>query len=147
MPDPLYIDTSAWVLRYEHVTLPVTSPEIPYSSALLHPETHSALARKAREGRWTATERRRMREQCRRDLEYVCLIECTAEVRTLAEWLLWRHPLRAADAIHLASALMIGRELDVPVHLATADQRLAKAAVAERLRVEWMGPSEQSPTA
>ncbi len=52
-----------------------------------------------------------------------------------ARALLVRHPLRAADAIQLASALLLRRELNEPVTFAAYDDRLKAAARAEGLTV------------
>lgn len=146
MTKVLYVDTSAWVLRYNGAATPSWMKGVPFSSVLVHPETHSALARKAREGSWSSAEQKRMRDQCRQDLDHVHLIELNPEIRALAERLLWQHPLRAADALHLASALMLATELNSAVTLATADVRLTKAARAERIDVIWAGPPEQEPS-
>lgn len=52
-----------------------------------------------------------------------------------ARALLVRHPLRAGDAIQLASALLLRRELAEPVTFAAYDDRLKAAARAEGLTV------------
>lgn len=49
--------------------------------------------------------------------------------------LLERHPLRSADTIHLASALLVRAALQHPVTCACADQKLVAAARAEGLDV------------
>jgi predicted nucleic acid-binding protein len=49
--------------------------------------------------------------------------------------LLARHPLRAADAIQLASALMLSTRSGRAVDFVVYDHRLADAAAAEGLRV------------
>ena len=46
-----------------------------------------------------------------------------------------RHPLRAGDAIQLASALLLRRELGEPVKFVAYDNRLKAAAKAEGLVV------------
>ena len=52
-----------------------------------------------------------------------------------ARALLARHPLRAGDAIQLASALLLRRELSEAVTFAAYDDRLKAAAKAEGLFV------------
>jgi hypothetical protein len=47
--------------------------------------------------------------------------------------LLTRHALHAADAIHLASALLVRDGLNQPVTFACADAKLVAAARAEGL--------------
>lgn len=60
------------------------------------------------------------------------VVEVSTEVTGLAAALVERHPLRGADALHLASALL----LDTPdLVVAVWDEHLAAAARAERLTV------------
>lgn len=47
--------------------------------------------------------------------------------------LIRRHRLRTADAVHLASALLVGRELNQPVCVVASDGELPAAATAEGL--------------
>lgn len=56
-------------------------------------------------------------------------------VRDRAERLLAQHPLRAADALQLAAALVLNRERPRGRDLVTADEDLASAARAEGFRV------------
>ncbi len=54
----------------------------------------------------------------------------------LGSRLVVRHALRAADAIHLAAALLLARDLGRrTLHFATADAEQASAAAGERLKV------------
>lgn len=48
-------------------------------------------------------------------------------------------PLRTLDALHLAIATAIGADT-----VATADDTLARAAIALRLGIEWFGKPERS---
>jgi hypothetical protein len=57
-------------------------------------------------------------------------------VVTDAERLLFRHALRASDAVHIGSALILARTLPRSVPLLTADARMADAPTAEGLDVE-----------
>jgi uncharacterized protein len=60
-------------------------------------------------------------------------VELTPELADLAVDLAAGHRLRSADAVHLASALLVHSIDDV--ELATFDDRLAEAAEAEGIRV------------
>jgi hypothetical protein len=53
------------------------------------------------------------------------------EITIDARALLLRHPLRASDAIQLASCLYLRRELNQPVPFVAFDQRLLEAARGE----------------
>ena len=62
------------------------------------------------------------------------LIEVLA-VRTRANALLARHPLRAAGAGQLGAALLIQEQLSTPLSFVCLDHRLSSAAELESLRV------------
>lgn len=59
------------------------------------------------------------------------VVELTSEVVAEALELLRRHPLRAADALQLASVLVVGRALGETVPLLAFDEALLIAARAE----------------
>ncbi len=60
-------------------------------------------------------------------------------VRELAGLLLQRHPLRAADALQLAAALVWCEERPRGQHLVCLDRRVAEAAAREGFEVEACG--------
>jgi len=62
-------------------------------------------------------------------------VEPSIEVRNEAQQLLRAHPLRASDALQLASALRFASELNERLQIVCYDARLADAARAERLVV------------
>jgi predicted nucleic acid-binding protein len=57
----------------------------------------------------------------------------TSDILLLARDLIRRHALRGVDAIHLASALSLRESLTETVRFFAADERLLRAAEAERL--------------
>jgi hypothetical protein len=61
------------------------------------------------------------------------VVELSTPVGTRARALLARHPLRVGDAIQLASALLLRRELEEGVSFTAYDGRLNAAAKAEGL--------------
>ncbi len=73
--------------------------------------------------------------QFERDWQAYIRVDVRDEILLLARDLIQRHPLRAFDAIHLASALSLSSALGEDVFFAAADERLLRAAEAERLRV------------
>jgi hypothetical protein len=99
--------------------------------AMAATEVVSAIARKRREGalsaRTVATARRRL----------TLLEEAWSEVHELdavrarARRLLEIHPLSAADAMHLAAALLVTEERTSGVGFVTFDDRLTEAAQRE----------------
>ena len=72
----------------------------------------------------------RLRRLSRRWLE----IETDADVRRVATDLLFRHPLKAADALQLATAITVSAQRST-LPFVTLDQTLAAAARAEGFNV------------
>jgi hypothetical protein len=96
-------------------------------------EVASALARRCRKGAFSEAERDRALAALQEDLLALRVVELSLPVVAGAQALLVRHPLRAADAIQLASALFLRRELSEPVTFVVYDDRLKAAAKAEGL--------------
>ena len=94
-------------------------------------ECMSAIARKRRAGEASEAD---MEAALRRlnDIEaYVSMVEPDAGVRELAELLIRRHPLGAADAFQLAAALLWTQGETRGHHFVSFDQRLREAAARE----------------
>jgi predicted nucleic acid-binding protein len=98
-------------------------------------EVASALARRCREGAFSQAERDRALAALEEDFSALSVVELSLPVAGEARALLVRHPLRAGDAIQLASALLLRRELGDTVVFAAYDDRLKSAAKAEGLGV------------
>lgn len=136
----LYFDASALAKRY------VSEPETPFvrrllgrgvpaTSRLSEVEVASALARRCREGAVSADDRDRALARLREDIGSMYVVELSAKIADAARALLLRHPLRASDAIQLASCLHLADQLDAPAALVVYDVSLASAARSEGLRV------------
>ena len=100
------------------------------TSRLSEVEIASALARLAREGSMSASERDRALEQLTEDFQSFWIVEVTRETVALARTLLVGHPLRAGDAIQLASCQYLRRELSDNMPMVVFDERLLDAAAA-----------------
>lgn len=74
-----------------------------------------------------------------RDMASLYVVELSAEVSVIACRLLTRHKLRASDAVHLASALLVTRKAEGDCQFVGFDANLDTAAEREGLRV--LGPS------
>jgi predicted nucleic acid-binding protein len=98
-------------------------------------EVASALARRCREGGFSAAERDRALAALEVDFSALRAVELSAPVVLEARALLVRHPLRASDAVQLSSALLLRRELNEPVTFVAYDDRLKAAAKTEGLAV------------
>jgi predicted nucleic acid-binding protein len=145
----VFLDTSALMKRYvdeqgrEEVRLLCDDAETELgASRLAQVELHSALARKVRLGELTARAAESVRAVYSSDAARDYRLALVSDsVLLLAETLVARHILRAADAIHLASALLVASALPqgVPLSFVTADRQQAAAAEAEGLEVILVG--------
>lgn len=102
------------------------------ASRFVVPEVAAALAAASRGGRLDRASRDTAVRQWRRYQAEVDLVELRPGIANLAADLTLVHPLSGADAVHLATALVLE---DAEVIVATWDRRLATAAVAEGLPV------------
>jgi predicted nucleic acid-binding protein len=136
-----YLDTSALVKRFvaekgsQRVEEMLTTGEPAATSKIGYAEVHAALARRRREGGLSTNGYALACRSFEEDWKTYVRVDLRDEVLQLARDLIKRRPLRGFDAIHLASALTLGRELGEPMRFVAADARLLDAAKAERLRV------------
>jgi uncharacterized protein len=144
-----YLDASALVKCYVHETgsewlrslLSSPQAEFSFTSRMTIVEVISAFARRLREGALTAAEfataENAFRSDCLHDYQ---IMPPTLEIVDRACSLLRRHPLRAYDATHLASALSAQKFLETEgrplLVFLSADDRLTAAASAEGLAVD-----------
>lgn len=133
-----YFDASALVKRYvrERGTAALRrllASGTAATSRLSEVEVASAIVRRAREGAFTRQQRDRMLAALYSDLPALLVVELIPEITVDARSLLLRHPLRAGDAIQLASCLYLQRELAQPVPFIGFDDRLVEAARREGL--------------
>ena len=134
-----YLDTSALVKRFveekgsERVAMLIVREGPAATATIAYPELLAALARKRREGALSHRAYTRLRRAVDRDWDVYLRIDLRDEVLRRARDLVRRHPLRAYDAVHLASALQLRADLEEPVTFVAADTRLLEAARRERL--------------
>jgi predicted nucleic acid-binding protein len=103
------------------------------ASAFIVPEMVSAVVRKL--GR-DKRNREALLKTIGEHLEYFDLVNIDEEHMQVTSRLIQAHFLRAADALHLASAIILGRWLGKRrLPFLTADAEQAHAARAERLKV------------
>lgn len=141
-----FIDTSALNKRYlaheagsvwlRALTAPAARNRIVISD-LTAVECYSTFARLYREAKITSAQHRRFRRRLlrhtRRNYFVISINERTLSV---ARRMVNRHPLRALDAIQLASALVAVNLLPDPITFVTSDKRLYLAAAAEGFIVD-----------
>jgi len=136
-----FFDTSAVVAAYAEEersdrTRSLLSEGGVAVSRLIEVETVSALARLTREASISEAQRDEAVAAFLADLGGWDVVEVVPDVTAQARALLLRHPLRAADALQLSSALVLQSRLGAPLNAFVAfDLRIVEAARAERLAV------------
>jgi len=103
-------------------------------SQLTYAEAHAAFARLLRDGLLQAQEYEMIRYHFERDWATTLRLPLSEAILAQVPILCLRHPLRGADALQLASALVL-RDEGVSVTLVTSDHQLVIAGEAERLAV------------
>ena len=149
MVDAYFLDSSALVKRY------VTETGTSWVQSVTHPSMHnrliiarstwvevlSALARRQREGSLSPEQVAGAIDSFCYDLDtHYQVVEINRELAEAAGLLATKHPLRAYDAVQLASALHIQPSFAharlTSLTFAAADDRLLATAQAEGLRTE-----------
>jgi predicted nucleic acid-binding protein len=134
-----YLDTSALVKRFVweagsgEVGSLLARGEPVASATIAYAELYSGLTRRHREGGLSKLQYQLACRRFERDWMALVKVELGAEILTSARGMIQQHGLRAFDAIHLASALGLQAAVNEPVTFVAADQRLLRAAAAERL--------------
>ncbi|MEW6364327.1 MAG: type II toxin-antitoxin system VapC family toxin [Acidobacteriota bacterium] len=133
----LYLDSSAFVKLFlteefsEEVREATVQATRLCTSRLAWPETVSAFARMCREDRITQYEFFRLMDCLgSRWQEINAVVEVDANLLSDTPLLMLAHPLRAHDAIHLASAKAFAKIVDDDLRFAAYDEALARAAHA-----------------
>lgn len=133
----VYFDTSALLKRYvleagsEAIAALWKQATGSATSQILYAEVLASFARKRREQPGAADVLDEALRLFRDDWMGLHRIDVDAEVNRVVDELLGRHPLRGADAIHLASALRLRDLVQGDVTFACADVALVNAARAE----------------
>jgi len=144
-----YADTSALIKRYVdevgsawlRTTLDVQPPPAIIVVHLIIVEVTSALMRRVREDTLAPTDYDQAQNAFRADcLNEYELVVAGGDIIEQANRLLETYPLRAYDAVHLATALVTNQQLLAhhlaPLTFISADDRLNHAASAEGLAVD-----------
>lgn len=103
-------------------------------SQLTYAEVYATFARRWREDLLTAGEHELVSERFERDWDTTLQVPISDSVLKLVPDLCRNHPLRGADALQLAAALLLSLQR-VQVRFATSDRRLLQAAEAEGLEI------------
>jgi predicted nucleic acid-binding protein len=132
----LYLDTNALIKLYveeegaDTVRRMREGTRVVATSRLACAEARAALARAQREGRICMQDYRQVVEDLDRDWESYFVLEVTEGLVRQAGDLAERHALRACDALHLASALLLHERVRLDITFLCFDERLEEAAQA-----------------
>lgn len=144
--DYAYFDTSALIKRYvaepgRREVLGLLRKNACVVSAVLPVEVRSALRRRVAEKTLAATGVARAVKRLAADRAFWIVVEVSREVLATAEALSGTHPLRALDAIHVASAKLFASRLASPplFTFVSADVRQTTAADALGLTTRYIG--------
>ena len=138
----IFFDTSALVKRYvyesgservdEMLEKNIMSSAI---SKLAYPEILAAFTRRCREGEYSKDWLDKIINNFHIEMEKVLIIELRDELLPIIRRLISKHPLKGADAVHLASALWLKDNIAVNVSFSASDLNLLKVAEIEGLKV------------
>lgn len=135
-----YLDTSALIKRFiaergsPLVQTLMTRAGAVATAKIAYVEVSAGLTRRQREGHLSPGQYASAYRQFEGDWRSYIRVDLRDEILALARGLIQRHPLRGFDAIHLASALSLKAALGEEITFCAADQRLLRAARAERLQ-------------
>lgn len=138
-----YFDTSVLVKRYvgeqsSRRARAVLRRHRILSSVLAPVEAISALARRRAAGELPVRDFDAILERLNKDRAYWNLVEVSDPVLDLAERLVSEGTLRTLDALHLASAVLIGMRFARLLPFVTADEAQKSGAEALGLEVLWV---------
>ncbi len=144
----IYLDSSALVKRYTEevgtnfVQSILGTNELFATSKLTYPEILSALMRKVRSGEIEKKTFHRIVDKFDKDWDRLLVLDFHNDLLIIIKTLIENHPLKAADAIHLSSALWLKLSSKVDVTFVASDSNLLKAAGVEKLQV--MNPLDEA---
>ncbi|MBN1424905.1 type II toxin-antitoxin system VapC family toxin [Candidatus Fermentibacteria bacterium] len=136
-----YLDSSALVKLYvsesgsHDVRALIAAADRVAISVVAYPEARAALARRQREGAFSSQGLRRAVSALDSDLPGFVGVTLSETSARRAGDLAERRALRGADAIHIASAIELGHLLGIMPIFMSFDDRQARAAEAEGLRI------------
>jgi predicted nucleic acid-binding protein len=144
----IYLDSSALVKRYteeagtDFVKSILATSGLITTSKLTYPEILSALMRKVRSGEIEKKTFNGIVDKFDKDWDHILVLDFHNDLLPIVKTLIEKHPLKAADAIHLSSALWLKLFSKADVTFVASDSNLLKAAEAEKLQV--MNPLDEA---
>ncbi len=142
----IYFDTSALAKNYiwedgsPDVAKLLLENSDNTTSKLTYVEILSALAKRTRIGDLSKSKMKEVIHKFEQDWKSLLIVDLHDDLLPIAKRVIARHQLRAADSIHLASAVWLKITLKEEIAFISSDLNLLKAAKAERLSP--MNPQE-----
>lgn len=142
----IYFDTSALAKNYvwedgsSGVAKLLLENSDNTTSKLTYVEILSALARRTRIGDLSKSEMKEVVDKFEDDWKGLLIVALHDDLLPITKRVIERHQLRAADSIHLASAVWLKITLKEDIAFISSDLNLLRAAKAERLSP--MNPQE-----
>ena len=135
-----YFDTSALVKNYVQEAGSTLVRELLaryefVSSAIAPIEIHSAVRRRHRQGEMSRQSYASILSRVKQDRLFWQLVEPVPQVLAKAEEIVAAYNVRALDALHLASAIIIQDSIETMIPFVTADDRQLSAARDCKLEV------------
>jgi predicted nucleic acid-binding protein len=103
------------------------------TSKLTYAEMLSALVRRTRSGDLSLQKMREVIHQFEDDWNSLLIVDLHNDILPMIKKAIEKHQLKAADSIHLASAMWLKASLKEDIVFASSDLNLLKAARNERL--------------
>lgn len=135
----LYADSSALIKLYIEETGSAAMAEMAQRhrlavSTLAYAEVYATFARRLRESLLAEEEHSAVVGHFERDWQSLVVVSFQPTLLGLVSRLVKQHPLRGADAVHLASALFL-QTSRLEITFAASDRQLVTAAQSEGLEV------------
>jgi predicted nucleic acid-binding protein len=137
----LYLDTSALVKLYVPETDSATvkqlvdAADMSSTSRIAYAEARAAFARKRRERAVTLRDYRTIVQDFDNDWESFFIVDVSDALIKRAGQVAETFALRGYDAVHLASAVIVGEQGSQSVRFACFDEKLSRAARRQGLAV------------
>ncbi len=103
------------------------------TSKLTYAEMLSALVRRTRSGDLSVQKMREVIHKFEDDWNSLLIVDLHSDLLPMIKKVIEKHQLKAADSIHLASAMWLKTSLKEDIVFASSDLNLLKAARVERL--------------
>jgi predicted nucleic acid-binding protein len=135
----IYFDTSALAKNYvvedgsSHVAKLILENPENATSKLTYAEILSALARRTKSGDLSHQKMKAVIDKFEDDWKSLLIVDFHDDLLPIIKRAIEKHQLKAADSIHLASAIWLKTSLKEGVTFVSSDLNLLKAARAERL--------------